>query len=121
MARAAWQDNWPAAPWPPPGVALFAFDAVKDGLSLGRGDIDSAEFFERSSGNAASLAASSGGAVFGGAVGGVLLPVAGAPVGALLGSVLAGLGGDAAGRILAKKITGDRPVARAKKRRRRKK
>jgi hypothetical protein len=97
------------------GVALFTYDAVRDGLRLGRGDIDSAEFFVRSSANAASLAASSGGAVLGGALGGLLLPVAGAPLGAFAGSLLAGVGGDAAGRALAVQVTGDRRAARAKK------
>ena len=87
------------------GVALFAFDAARDGLRLARGQIDSAEMFVRSSGNAAGLTASAGGAVVGGAVGGMLLPVVGAPLGSLLGSMAAGVGGDAAGRHLAVKIT----------------
>lgn len=97
------------------GVALFTYDAVRDGLRLGRGDIDSAEFFVRASASATSLAASSGGAVLGGALGGVLVPVVGAPLGAFAGSLLAGVGGDAAGRAFAVKVTGDRTATRAKK------
>lgn len=88
------------------GVALFAFDAARDGVRLGRGHITSQEFVERASGNALGLASSAGGAVVGGALGGLVIPVVGAPIGSFVGGMVAGVGGDAAGRRLARRVTG---------------
>ena len=88
------------------GVALFAFDAARDGVRLSRGGISGREFVERSSGNALGIASSAGGAVVGGAIGGVVVPVVGAPIGSVLGGMVGGIGGDAVGRGLARTVVG---------------
>lgn len=80
------------------GAALFAFDAVRDGVRLARGSIDRREFAERLGGNGVGLVGAAGGAWVGSVVGTLAMPVVGTMVGSVVGGVVGGIGGDTYGR-----------------------
>ena len=80
------------------GTAFLAFDAARDGVRLGKGQIDANEFAERMGGHAGGAVGSGGGAVVGAMLGTAAMPVVGTVVGSVIGSVLGGVGGDTFGR-----------------------
>lgn len=86
------------------GVALFAVDAVRDGLHYSQGSIDGQELAERTSGHAFGLASSAGGAAVGAAIGSAIMPLIGTAVGGIVGGMVAGAGGTAAGRSVARSV-----------------
>lgn len=88
------------------GVALFAFDAARDGLRLAKGHIDGQEFAERMGGNAVGMASAAGGSYVGALVGTMAMPVVGTVIGSLAGGVIGGIGGDTYGRRKVRSLIG---------------
>lgn len=87
-------------------VALFAFDASRDGVRLAKGDIDGKEFAERLGGNGVGLVGAAGGAWVGSLVGTLAMPVVGTMVGSVIGGVIGGIGGDTYGRAKVRSVLG---------------
>ncbi len=86
-------------------VAFAAVEQVIDTARLARGDIDGAQYGERTCATVSTASAAYGGALVGAAVGSAV-PIVGNAVGAVIGGVVGALGGGVLGRRVGRWIFG---------------